>query len=93
MVRPGARLRAPVLDDLQVVGLAGRSGLHEGVAGAREQLLDEVVADGMERTVLAGRRHHGPPLPGRSRLGQRHLGETLVELASLVARCRRHGRR
>ena len=38
VVGPGARLGAPVLDDLEVVGLAGRAGLGERVAGTADEL-------------------------------------------------------
>ena len=86
VVRPRACLRAPVLDDLEVLGLAGDASRGKGVARAGKQLLDQVVADGVQGTVLAGRSDDRPPRAGGPRLRQGDLGETLVKLARLLAR-------
>ena len=86
VVRPGAGLRAPVLDDLEVVGLAGGPRLGQRVAGAADERLDERRC---RRRGAAGARPGGATivrqLPGRAGLGQRDLGEAAVELAGVVA--------
>ena len=94
VVGPGAGLGAPVLDDLEVVGLAGR--LRASASASRalpDERLDDLVADGVQRPMLAGRRDDRPPAAGRARLGERDLGEAAVELAGVVAGARRRGTR
>jgi hypothetical protein len=61
VVGPGARLCSPVLDDREVLGLILATGLGEGVARTGDEPLDELRADGVERTMLAGRSDDGPP--------------------------------
>ena len=84
VVRPGAGLAAPVLDDLEVLGLAGGPGLGEGGPGAREEAHDRLVADGVEGAVLAGRGDDRPPRAARPGVGERDLGDAVVELAGLL---------
>ena len=74
VIRAGAGLGAPVLDDLQVVRLADRAGLDERVASADQELLDEVVADRVQRTMLVRWRDDRPPRAGRAGLRQLRPG-------------------
>ena len=85
VVGPGAGLGAPVLDDLEVVGLAGRPRLGERVAGAPDERLDHLVADGVERAMLARRGDDRPPRAGRARLREGDLAEPAFELAGVLA--------
>src|SRR5690348_2478928 len=61
VVRPGAGLRATVLDDLQVCGPVRRAAGDDLVTRAAQESLDDLTADGVERPVLAGRRDDRPP--------------------------------
>ena len=81
VVGPRAGLGAPVLDDLEVVGLARLAGLGERLAGAADERLDHLVADGVERPVLAGRRDDRPPAarsraPARARPGRARVSSS-----------------
>ena len=69
VVGPGARLGAPVLDELEVVGLARRARARRPPSRARaDEPLDDLVADRVERPVLAGRRDDRPPAAAGARL-------------------------
>ena len=83
VVGPGTGLGAPVLDDLDIGGLAGPHRLGDRVAADPEHRPDHLVADGLERPVLAGWRDDGPPAARRPGLLDRDLDEVPVELAGL----------
>ena len=73
VVRPRSGLRAPVLDDVEVLGLGVVSGSHQRVPRAADQPLDQVAADRVERAVFTCRCDDRPPRPGRPGLSERHL--------------------
>ena len=86
VVGPRAGLRAPVLDDLEVVGLAEAACLSEGLAGISDERLDHLGPDRVQRPVLAGRGDDRPPAAGRACLGEGDLAEAAVELSGVVSR-------
>src|SRR6185436_7711130 len=55
VIRARTRLRAPVLDDLQVVGLLRSGGLDDGFARDAQELLRGLAGLG-QGAMLAGRR-------------------------------------
>ena len=76
MVGPGAGLGAPVLDDLEVVGLPAVAGLGEGVPRRAEQAPRSVsLPTAWSGAMLAGRRDDRPPAAGRAGLGERDLAD------------------
>src|SRR5205807_1610465 len=77
VVRTGAGLGAPVLDDLEVVGLAGGPRLPKRGSGALEDLLGD-LADLVQRPVLARRRDDRPPAARSTSRGHRDLGEAPI---------------
>ena len=79
MIGPGARLRAPVLDDLDVLGGARRARLGERVAGTAQERGDQRGVDLVERPMLARRRDDRPPAAGRPGSIERDLGEPAVQ--------------
>ena len=84
VVRPGSGLGAPVLDDLDVGGLAGGRGRGDGVAAGPEHLADDRAADRLERPVLARRGDDRPPAARRPGLLEGDLGEVPLEPTGLV---------
>ena len=79
VVRAGSGLGAPVLDDLEMIGLIGGPGGNDRVPGAGDHGLDDGRPDLMERAMLAGWRHDGPPAPRRARRAEGDLSDLLVE--------------
>src|SRR4029078_13579280 len=65
VVRPRAGLGAPVLDELEVVGLAGIPGLCNRGPRLADQAFDRLRADGVQRPVLLRRRDDRPPAAAR----------------------------
>ena len=75
VVRARARLAAPVLQDLEVLGLAGRGRPRRCAARApRSRLRDQLRPHRVERPVLAGRRDDRPPAAGGAGLAQARSG-------------------
>src|ERR1035437_3325908 len=75
MVGTGARLGAPVLHDLQILGLAEPLGVDERLADGTEHRDEQLAADGLNGPMLTGRSHDGPPAPRSSGLRHRYLGQ------------------
>ena len=86
VVRPRSGLGTPVLDHLEVVRLGGRSGVRDCRPCPADEALDDLVADGVERPVLAWWRDDRSPAAARPCLRQRDLGERPVQLAGVLVR-------
>ena len=86
VVRPGARLGTPVLDDLHVLGARGLLGVADRLASAGEERFDRLAAGGVERPVFPGRCDDRAPAAGGPRIAEADLRDRLLELARLVLR-------
>ena len=84
VVRPGAGLRAPVLDDLEVVGLGGAGGLGDRVAGEQEHLLGERRRPGRAARCSPGGAAIVRQLPAARASDDGDLGDAPVELVALL---------
>ena len=75
-----------VLEHLQVLRLAHPGGLADGRPGAPEQSRDQLVPHRVEGSMLARRRHDGPPASGSPGLTKRDLRDAPLLLACLGLR-------
>ena len=84
VVGPGPGLRAPVLDDLEMLGLARRPTGGDLVATALQHLADDLDPRGLERPVLAGGRDDGPPGARCAGVSDSVLGDGRVPRSRLL---------
>ena len=78
VIGPGAGLGAPVLDHLEVLGQAGRTGVGD--------LDDRFGSDRVEGSMLTRAGHDRPPAAGGACLRQGDLDDARVELTRLRLR-------
>jgi hypothetical protein len=84
VVGPSACLSSPVLDDLEILGLADLLGIYKRLPDDCKHCAQHFAADGLEGPVLARRRDDSSPAAGRASLRHGDLSQTSLHLTSLV---------